>query len=338
MKKHYRTIFFIIGLAGIILLAIKANPDRLDWMELFTPQLPLLLVVLLLLWTLIYTIHAKVFRLIMGEEATKISRLDMFRICITGFALNNVTPAGLIGSEPYRILELKNYVSTEKATSSTITFSLMFVLGHFLLWLTGILIYIFMGCPGSTLVTVLLIGASFLLLGVCLYFMTYKQTALAVPVLHLLAKFPFIGKRVAAYTEKNQAMLSRIDQCYAEFHEDRKLFFTVTLLEYLARILEGVEYFLIFVYLGESVSILGGILILSLASLMGNLLFMVPMQAGTREGGMAIALDILGTDFGTGVMGGLIFRVRDLICTVVGIALIIAGQKKKTDGAKEPIE
>ena len=47
MKKHYRTIFFIIGLAGIILLAIKANPDRLDWMELFTPQLPLLLVVLL---------------------------------------------------------------------------------------------------------------------------------------------------------------------------------------------------------------------------------------------------------------------------------------------------
>ena len=78
-----------------------------------------------------------------------------------------------------------------------------------------------------------------------------------------------------------------------------------------------------------NVHLTGGILILTFASLIGNLLFMVPMQAGTREGGMAIALDILGISSGLGVMGGLVYRIRDLICTIIGIIIILAGGKKR---------
>ena len=59
--------------------------------------------------------------------------------------------------------------------------------------------------------------------------------------------------------------------------------------------------------------------------LIGNLLFIVPMQAGTREGGMAIALGILNISLGTGVMGGIIYRIRELVCTAIGILLIFAG-------------
>ena len=111
MKTRYRILFFLIGIAGIVLLAVKAVPDGSDWGELFTPRLPLLLLGLLLLWAVIYAIHTAVYLLIMGKEAASaVGFPRMYRICISGFAINNVTPAGIVGGEPYRILELKAHI------------------------------------------------------------------------------------------------------------------------------------------------------------------------------------------------------------------------------------
>ena len=335
MKKHYKAVFFLLGMAGIAWLAVKANPDKLHWRELLTPKLPLLVAGLLVLWAVIYAIHTKAFRLVLGDAGSDISRITLYRLCVTGFALNNVTPAGLVGGEPYRILELKKYMATDKAMSSTISFSLVYVIGHVLLWLTGTVLYFCMGCPGEIYITVLLSVSAAVLLGICLYFFTFRHRSLVTPAFRFFSRLPLIGKKAAAHARKNEALFADIDRCYAEFYEDKKKVFKVILLEYGARLLESMEYFLIFMYLGVHIHISGAILILSLASLIGNLLFMVPMQAGTREGGMAIALDILNIDSGMGLMGGLIYRVRDLTCTTIGILLILAGKKssKKTEAS-----
>ena len=86
MKTRYRILFFLIGIAGIVLLAVKAVPDGSDWGELFTPRLPLLLLGLLLLWAVIYAIHTAVYLLIMGKEAASaVGFPRMYRICISGF-------------------------------------------------------------------------------------------------------------------------------------------------------------------------------------------------------------------------------------------------------------
>ena len=323
-----------MGVAGIVLLAVNANPDKLDWQELFRPGLPFLLLGLVLLWAVIYGIHTRAFRLVIGSAAEGISRIKLYRIMVTGLAINNVTPAGLIGGEPYRILELKKYMSTEKATSSTMSFSLMYVIGHMLLWITGILLYFFMGCPGETWLTVLLGISALILLAICVYFFAFRHNSLLGPVFRFLAKLPLLGKKTEGLREKYAPLISDVDRSYAEFHRDRKKVRRVILLEYGSRILESMEYFLIFLYLGQNVHINGAIMISSLASLVGNLLFMVPMQAGTREGGMAIAIKILGIDSVLGVMGGLIYRMRDLFCTIVGIFLILIGRKKKNESAE----
>ena len=327
MKKHYKTIFFLLGTAGIVYLAVKANPDKLHWRELLTPRLPLLVIGLLGLWAVIYAVHTEAFRLVLGEAGSKVSRAALYKLCVTGFALNNVTPAGLVGGEPYRILELKKYMATEEAMSSTISFSLMYVMGHILLWLTGTVLYFLMGCPGEVYITVLLSVSAAVLLGICIYFFTFRHRTLVTPAFRFFSRLPLIGKKAAEKAQKNAALYADIDRCYAKFYEDKKKVIRVILLEYGARLLESMEYFLIFIYLGINVRISGAVLILSLASLIGNLLFMVPMQAGTREGGMAIALDILNIDSGLGLMGGLIYRVRDLICTTAGILLILSGKK-----------
>ena len=330
MKKYYKPIFFLLGIAGIVFLVVRANPDRLDWQELFTPQLPLLIAGLLALWVVIYAVHARAFRLVLGEAGKKISRVSLYKLCVTGFAINNVTPAGLVGGEPYRILELKKYMSTHEATSSTISFSLMYVIGHMLLWLTGILMYYILGCPGDTYITVFLSVTAAVLLAICIYFFAFRQRKLVGPVFAFLSKLPLVGKKAAAFAQKRVETFAEIDRCYAEFYQEKTVI-KVILLEYGARLLESLEYFFIFLYLGSRVHLLDGVLISSLASLVGNILFMVPLQAGTREGGMAIALNILGIDPGIGMMGGLIYRVRDLFCTVVGILLILISRKHKTE-------
>ena len=337
MKKHYKTIFFFIGLAGLVLLALRANPDKLDWGDFFTPKLPLLLAGLLALWALIYGIHARAFRLVIGEAASGISRISLYRICVSGFAINVVTPAGLLAGEPYRILELRNYMSTEKATSSSISFSLMYIIGHMLLWLSGIFIYFLMGAPGSPVLTVLLSLAALIMLGLCGLFFSFQHKALAVPAFRFFSKLPLVGDKAKAAAEKNAELFGAIDRCYAEFCEDKRTVFRVLFLEYGARLLEAAEYFIIFLYLGVNVRVSGAILIVSFASLLGNLLFVVPLQAGTRESGMAIAIELLGISSGAGLMGGLIYRIRDLICTAAGILLILIGKKKKTDGESRPI-
>ena len=91
MKKHYKAIFFLLGVAGIVGLALSTNPDQVEWQELFTPRLPLLLAGLFALWAVIYAVHARAFRLVMGEAGDGISRLRLYKLCVTGFALNNVT-------------------------------------------------------------------------------------------------------------------------------------------------------------------------------------------------------------------------------------------------------
>ena len=337
MKKHYKAIFFLLGVAGIVLLAVKTNPDKLDWQELFTPKLLLLLLGLLGLWALVYAVHARAFRTVMGEAAAGMSRPALYRLVLSGFAINNVTPAGIFGGEPYRILELKKYMSTEKAASSTMSFTLMYVIGHMLLWLTGILIYFAWGCPGETYITVILAVAAAILSAVLIYFFAVRHSALISPIFRILSKLPLVGKKLKAIAEKNEASFSDVDRSYAEFLTDKKKLLKVTLLEYGARFLESLEYFMIFRYLGCGIHLDGGILIYTLASLVGNLLFMVPMQAGTREGGMAVALKILGIGSAAGIMGGLIYRIRDLLCTVIGILLILTGRKKE-NGAAAPEE
>ena len=327
MKRRYRILFFFIGLAGIVILALNANPDELDWERLFKPSFFLLMAGFLCLWAIIYSLHTWVYRLIMGDAAKEIPKYELYRICIAGFALNNVTPAGLVGGEPFRILELKKYMSTEKATSSTVTFSLIYIMGHVMLWLTSVIIYFLYGCPASTFMTVMLSIAAIVLAAACIVFLNHHNKGLVRPALGIASSLPLIGKKVKALIEKKNDAITEIDDCYIEFRSKKDVFTKALLLEYASRILEGAEYFVIFLYLGNNVHITGGILILGLASLVGNLLFMVPMQAGTREGGMIIALEMLNISVEAGVMGGLIYRIRDLLCTMIGIICILPDKK-----------
>ena len=93
--------------------------------------------VVIFLWVLIYLLNAGAWYIIIhdGFRGDKIPYWRVYKYTVTGFALNATTPVGLMGGEPYRIMELAPYVGVEKATSSVILYVMMHIFSHFCFWL-----------------------------------------------------------------------------------------------------------------------------------------------------------------------------------------------------------
>ena len=340
MKLKYRIIFFLIGLAGIGVMLWQSDLKSVQWDHLLTPKTLLFLGGLLGLWLVIYIIHVICYFVILGEDGKKIPALSMFKICFSGFALNNVTPAGLIGGEPYRIMALKKYCSTEKASASTFTFSLFYFIGHVTVWLTGAIVYFALGISGSPAIDTLMILTIFVTVLILIAFFVSKRRGLVRPCMSFLTKIPLLKKPMKKLYDKNVDSYVEIDRNIKEFRATRLRFWTVFCLQYLTRLLECVEYFLIFLYLGAKINILGGILILTMASLIGNLIVFIPLQAGSRELGMYAILPALHISKELGPMALIIYRVRDFLCILFGISLILFEKKKinKDEPASEVIK
>lgn len=353
MKRRYRILFFLLGVIGLGVLIWQSDPANTPWEQLLSYEFFILMAVLFGIWAVIYLMHAKVYRETLESVGATVGRAEIIRICISGFALNNVTPAGLVGGEPYRIMELKKYCDTEKAASATLTFSILYVMGHFMLWTTGAILYIlaliFGLCSYNIFVTLLMAIAGFFTGLACYLFFKSKRHGFIMPTLRALSHVPLLGRLVKKIIAKHGDQYTEVDNGITAFRSEPKRFWRSIMIQYATRLLEGVEYYFILAYVlndfsvfGGKVNIISGILVMAMASLIGNLLFIIPMQAGTRESGMALALKSVNIEQSIGTLTGIIYRIRELTCILVGIVLILIEKKNKNkndeNGIGETVE
>ena len=325
MKDKVRNIFWFFGIFAIVVMLCTFDMDYQElWQNL--RKAGIWFPAVILLWLFIYLLNALSWYIIIRDgKHAPVPFWKVYKLTVSGFALNYATPVGLMGGEPYRIMELTPYVGGSKATSSVILYVMMHIFSHFCFWMFSVLLYLVLEPLNLGMGIVLAIVGVCCLLAIYFFMKGYKN-GMAVRTIRLLCHVPFAKKWANRFLVERKDALERVDAQIAELHRQRKTTFYASLgLEFLARIVGCVEVLFILNILTSNVSFLSCVLIMAFTSLFANLFFFSPMQLGAREGGFALATGGLAIPSAFGIYTGLITRVRGLIWIVIGVLLMKVG-------------
>lgn len=334
MKNKTRNIFFAFGLIAVIvmLFTFKVSFAQL-WADIC--HAGYWLIAILFLWVFLYIMNAWTWRIIIrGSGSCPISFWRILKLTITGFALNYATPAGLMGGEPYKIMELKPYIGTQRATSSVLLFAMMHIFAHFWFWTTSIVVYLVLVAFGILPINVgmgivLLLMTCFCGAGIYLFIRGYKK-GMVVKLIRFISHIPGLKRWARTFADKHQEDLQKIDRQISELQgQNQRSFYGSFALEYVGRVLQSFEiYFMLLLFdagTGGGLTFIYAFLILSFTSLFANLLFFLPLQLGGREGGFAMSVAQMGMTADIGLFISIICRVRELFFTALGLLLMKVG-------------
>ncbi len=331
MKSSTRNIFFIIGFVFVVLMILTFKVSfRELWQRICDAGY--WLVAIIGMWVPLYMMNTLTWRtILLGSGPCNIPFWKLLKVTISGFALNYATPVGLMGGEPYKIMEIKPYVGVQRASSSTVLFAMMHIFSHFWYWVTALLLYLIF-IPVNMFVGVLLcIVAVFCIAGIYLFVKGYKN-GMVVKLIHIVSKLPGCKKWAMRFSEKYADDLKKIDKQIAGLQaQKKKNFYIAFFLEYFGRILQSFEiFFMLMLFSGREASgmlFVQSLIILAFTSLFANLLFFIPLQIGGREGGFIMVVSDLGMNMQVSMSISIISRVREIFWTSLGLLLMKFGTK-----------
>ena len=231
MRNKIMNVFLAIGIVAIVimLLTFDVSYDEI-WNNLRRAGWWFIAVVLI--WLPIYLLNACSWNVIInnGSKHKAIPFVKVLKYTISGYALNYVTPVGVLGGEPYRIMEIKPYLGTAKATSSVILYAMMHIFSHFIFWAFSIVLYILMYFDRIDMMMglFLVIVAAFCSLGIY-FFMKGYRNGLAMKTLRVFTHVPGLRRKARRFVEEKKDTVKRIDAQIAELHRQNKRTFHLSL-------------------------------------------------------------------------------------------------------------
>jgi hypothetical protein len=342
VSKKYQNGFFIFGLTVLIIMLTQLDYAQV-WAGLKHAGYWFFAVVAL--WAVLYVFNTCSWYLIIKGVCQQsadapdqpkvnvrhpVSLAWLYKVTVSGFALNYATPGGLMGGEPYRIMELAPHIGTERATSSVILYVMTHIFSHFWFWALSILLFIFTHSVSFLLGLMLAAIGAFCVLGIWFFISGYRK-GLANRIMTMLRHLPLVKRWARPFVERHRAQLDTIDQQTAALHRQRPLnFIGAVLLELSCRVASALEIYFVLLVLMPSPNYLDCILILAFTSFFANLLFFIPLQLGGREGGFLMSVAGLGMSASAGIFVALIVRIRELVWTGIGLLLIRIERNKNT--------
>jgi hypothetical protein len=337
-KQRLNNLFFIIGVVAVVVMLFTFDVSFVElWQHLC--HAGYWLIPIIGVWFLVYGLNALAWQAtIEGNIGGKapVSFWRIYRLTITGYALNYATPVGGLGGEPYRIMELSKDIDKEHATSSVILYAMMHFFAHFWFWFISIFIYLALAIVGDLPIntfigTVLGIIVVFCLLAFYLFSKGYRN-GLVKYVLGLVSKLPGLKRWTLRFWARHSEAIENIDKQIVSLHgQDKKAFYKSLVLEYLSRVVQSSEVLFMLLLFGidngggfEGITItyLHSILIVAFTTLFANLIGFLPMQLGVQEGGFVLSIAALGLSAALGIFVSIICRVREIIWIIVGILLM----------------
>lgn len=336
MKKKYQNGFFVFGILVLIVMITQLDFAQV-WQGLKNAGYWFFAVVAL--WAVLYVFNTGAWYLIIKGVCNQhtegaapprpISFAWLYKVTVSGFALNYATPGGLMGGEPYRVMELAPHIGTERASASVILYAMTHIFSHFWFWLVSAIVFFIVHPSNFVLDMMLAATIVFTSLGIWFFIAGYRK-GLANRMMNILRHVPLVKKWAQPFVEKHREQLNTIDSQIAALHrQNPRDFVGAVLLEFFCRVTSALEIFFILLVLMPNVNFINCILILAFTSLFANLLFFMPLQLGGREGGFLMSTTTLGISASAGIFVALIVRIRELIWTGIGLLLIKLGKKSQ---------
>ena len=337
-KKRLNNLFFFCGIAVVVVMLLTFDVSFIElWQHLC--HAGYWLIPIIGIWIVVYGINALAWQAIIkgnNPDNTHVSFLRIFRLTITGYALNYATPVGGLGGEPYRIMELSKNIDKQHATSSVILYAMMHMFAHFWLWFTSIFLYLALAAIGDVpfnVATGVVLGiiAVFCLIAFYLFSRGYKN-GLVVKLIKWIGILPGLKGWSHRFLDTHAEALKNVDTQIAALHQqEKRAFYTSLLLEYLSRIVQSLEILFMLLLFGVDcgggfygiwLTFLHSILILSFTTLFANMIGFLPMQIGVQEGGFVVSIAALGLSAALGIFVSIICRVREIIWILIGLLLM----------------
>ena len=333
MNKKYQNGFLVFGIAVLALMVTQLNFSEV-WNGLRRAGYWFWAV--MALWLGVYALNTLSWYLIIRQGRAPGAKKEfgfwwLYKVTVSGFALNYATPGGLMGGEAYRIMELAPKIGTERASSSVILYVMTHIFCHFWFWLLSVgLFLVAEPVPiGFGLAILLALITAFCILGLWFFMKGYKK-GLAVRLARWLGHLPWFGNWAKRMAQEHGEQLETVDKQIAALHRQNPLtFFAAVVLELAGRFLSCLEIMFVLLVLSHDVDYVDCVVMLAFTSLFANILFFIPLQLGGREGGFTMSAVGLAMTASSGIFVALIVRIREMVWIAVGLLLIKVERKKE---------
>ena len=311
-KQRLNNLFFFLGIAAVVVMLFTFDVSFIElWDHLC--HAGYWLIPIIGIWVVVYWLNALAWQsMIEGNIGGKapISFWRIYRLTITGYALNYATPVGGL--------------------------AMMHFFAHFWFWFISIFIYLGLvligDLPISFAIGVILgIIVVFCLTAFYIISRGYKN-GLVKYVLGLLCRIPGMKRWTLKLWARHSEAIKNIDeQIAALYAQDTKAFYKSLVLEYFSRVVQSMEVMFMLLLFGIdcgggldglTLTFLHSILIVAFTTLFANLIGFLPMQLGVQEGGFVLSIAALGLSAALGIFVSIICRVREIIWIIIGIGLM----------------
>jgi len=337
-KQRFNNLMFLVGVIAVVVMILTFDISFIElWNHLCHAGYWLIPIVGV--WVIVYMLNALAWKAMIegnidGKVPMSFGRL--FRLTVTGYALNYATPVGGLGGEPYRIVELSKHIDKQHATSSVILYALMHYFAHFWFWFISIFIYLALAAVGdlpinATIGTVLGVIVVFCLTAFLIIARGYRK-GLVVKTIRWIGKVPGLKGWSTRFSERHGESMQQIDrQITALYSQDTRAFYKSLVYEYFSRVVQSSEVLFMLLlfgidngggFNGIAITFLHSILVVAFTTLFANLIGFLPMQLGVQEGGFVLSIAALGLSAALGIFVGIICRVREIIWIVIGLLLM----------------
>jgi hypothetical protein len=315
-------LLFTVGAAALAVLIARSNPRQL-LVDVRTAgwAVPAIVGV----YGLVYVLNTVAWKLTMIERP-RLSFPRAWAINVSAFAINYVTPFASIGGEPFKIVAASQWMGTRNGAASVLNYRLVHMQAHLLVFLTGVALA-FVLLPAGTVATPLLVLMTLILVALTSLLLAIHREGVIERLFDIGARIPLLSRFVLRL-EPRRGALVEVDRQLIAFHRSSPgRYYGALATEYAARVFSMLEFFIIARAIGNPVSFGSAFLIGGFSSLVVNLFFFMPLNVGSKEGGLYLVFAAIGLPARLGVVAAVISRFRELTWIAIGLIMVLTTRR-----------